>query len=51
MAEKNGKSLEDSLKELREKVKKGVIIEDEDIDSDEMIQQTRQKFRRLRQRV
>lgn len=52
MAEEKEKSIEERLKELREEVKKGIELEEEeDIENDEMIQQTRQKFKRLKKRV
>ena len=45
------KSIEDRLKELREEAKKGIELENETLENDEMIQQTRNKFKRLRKRV
>lgn len=44
-------SIEDRLKELREEAKKGIELEDETLENDEMIQQTRKKFKRLQKRV
>lgn len=47
----NEKSIEDRLKELMEEAKKGIELEDETLENDEMIQQTRKKFKRLQKRV
>ena len=44
-------SIEDRLKELREEAKIGIELEGENLENDEMIQQTRKKFKRLQKRV
>ncbi len=44
-------SIEDRLKELREEAKIGIELEGETLENDEMIQQTRKKFKRLQKRV
>lgn len=52
MAENNEKSIEERLKDLRATVKAGIELEKPGSEpEDEMIEQTRQKFKRLRKRV
>ena len=44
-------SIEERFEKLKEDAEKGIELEEEDIENDEMIQQTRKKFKRLKKRV